>query len=72
MTPPCVIGRRLPQGEAILEAAGVRIALLRETRPSKGAPRGPLRIVRQRQIAGGVELVTAAALPLIEREQSHD
>jgi hypothetical protein len=72
MRAPCVIGRQLPQAEAILGVAGLRAALVKETRSPKGAPSGPLRVVRQRDISEGIELVTAASLPLVERKDCHD
>lgn len=72
MSVPCVVGRQLPEAEAILGAAGLHAAFVKETRSPKAAPGGPLRVVRQRSLPGGIELVTAASIPLVERKDCHD
>jgi hypothetical protein len=72
MSIPCVIGRLLPEASAMLEAAGVRVALVKQTRCPKAAPSGPLRVLRQRDLPDGVELVTAASAALARREGSDE
>ena len=69
MKAPSVIARPLPEARAILEAAGAKVAAVVETRSPKGAPGGPLRVVRQRVTPEGVELVTTASVPLVRREK---
>lgn len=69
MREPSVIARPLPEARAILEAAGVKVVAVVETRSPKGAPEGPLRVVRQRATGEGVELVTTASVPLVRREK---
>ncbi len=72
MSIPCVIGRLLVDASALLEAAGARIAVVKETRCPKAAPSGPLRVLRQRDLPDGVELVAAASAALERREESHE
>jgi len=69
MKAPWVIARPLSEARAILEAAGAKVTAVAETRSPKGAPAGPLRVVRQRVSPEGVELVTTASVPLIRREK---
>jgi hypothetical protein len=69
MKAPSVIARPLPEARAILEAAGAKVAAVAETRSPRGAPEGPLRVVRQRVTPEGVELVTTASVPLVRREK---
>ena len=69
MKEPSVIARPLPEARAVLEAAGVKVVAVVETRSPKGAPEGPLRVVRQRATPEGVELVTTASVPLVRREK---
>jgi hypothetical protein len=71
MNTPSVVACQLPEAEAILEAAGLRVASVKETRCPKGAPSGPLRVVRQRQLPEGVELVAAGSVVLQENENGH-
>ncbi|NIQ98752.1 MAG: PASTA domain-containing protein, partial [Gemmatimonadales bacterium] len=43
MSVPSVVGRPLSEARAILEAAGVRVTGVKETRPPGGAPSGMVR-----------------------------
>ncbi len=72
MSASCVIGRLLSDAEAMLEAAGLRVALVKETRCPKAAPSGPLRVLRQRDLPDGVELVAAASAAVERREESDE
>lgn len=55
-----VIAFALPEAQARLAAAGVRIVCVVSTAPPAGAPAvGEARVVRVREVEGGVELVTA-------------
>ena len=69
MKAPSVIARPLPEARAIIEAAGATVAGVVETRSPKGAPGGPLRVVRERVTPEGVELVTTSSVPLVRRER---
>ena len=69
MKAPSVIARHLPEARAILEAAGAKVSGVAETRSPKGAPEGPLRVVRERVTPEGVGLVTTASVPLVRRER---
>ena len=69
---PSVIGRPLDIAEGMLREAGVTAVSVRRSQPPRGGPGGPLRVIRQREAAQGVELVVAASVPLPETEESHD
>ncbi len=62
---PSVIGRPLEEAKALLEAAGVKLRNVLETRSPRGGPTGPLRVIRQQETAEGVVLTTASSLPLL-------
>ncbi|MFB3880185.1 MAG: hypothetical protein ACE149_02925 [Armatimonadota bacterium] len=57
--------------EAVREHGGA-LPAVKQTRPPRGAPSGPLRVIRQRSVAGSLELVVAASVPLPETERPHD
>jgi hypothetical protein len=59
---PSVIGRPLAEAQDILRQAGAAVARVDETRPPRGAPEGPLRVIRQQDTDDGVLLVVAASL----------
>ena len=64
MTSPCVLGRRLAEARQLLEAAGIAVVEVTETAPPRGeALTGPPRVLRQREVEGGVSLVVAASVP---------
>lgn len=64
-----MVGRPLEEVRAILEAAGVKMLSVQETRSPRGGPAGPRRVVRQQDRAEGVELTAAASAPLIGAEE---
>jgi hypothetical protein len=72
MSAPCVIGQLLSDAEAMLEAVGLRVAHVSETRSPIAVPSGPLRVVRQREVRNGIELVAAASVVLEQRENGHE
>ncbi len=72
MIAPCVIARPLETAERLLREAGVSSVEIKQTRPPKGGPSGPCRVIRQRATPSGIELVTAASALLAEREAPHD
>ena len=63
MKAPSVIGRLLPDAFEILEQAGIRVIETIRTSAPRGAPSGPLRVIRERARTEGVELVVAASVP---------
>lgn len=69
--PLSVIARPLVEARSALEAAGVAAVVVATTAPPRGAPSGPLRVVRERWEGGRVCLVAAASLPLPEEEVGH-
>ncbi len=72
MSVPCVIAMPVEVAERMLREAGVTVIKARHTAPPRGGLRGPLRVVRQRTIQDGIELVVAASAPLPEAEAPHD
>ncbi len=64
-----VVGRPLEEARRLLEAAGVKLLNVLETRSPRGGPTGPLRVVRQRETAEGVVLTTAASAPLLGNDE---
>ena len=71
MKAPSVIGRLLPDAREILKQAGIRVIETTRTSAPRGAPSGPLRVVRERPCPEGIELVVAASVPPPEeREES--
>ena len=71
MTVPCVIARPLPEAECLLRQAGVEVRTL-HTSPSGRAPLGPLRVIGQRNLSVGLELVVAASITLAEDRHVRD
>jgi hypothetical protein len=67
MKAPSVIGRLLPDALEILEQSGIRVIETTRTSAPRGAPSGPLRVVRERSRPEGIELVVAASLPPPEK-----
>jgi hypothetical protein len=72
MRTPSLLARPLPEARRLLEAAGVPLVEVKHTAPPRGAPSGPMRVVRQRSASDGVYLVAAASVSLAEGEDSHD
>jgi hypothetical protein len=64
MKTPLVIARELSEARRVLAEAEVAAAAPTRTGPPGEAPCGPLRVVRQRETAEGVELVVAASVAL--------
>jgi len=64
---PSLIGRDLSEAQARLGEIGLQVNIS-HTSPPGGAPRGPLRVVRQRLLGEGVEVVAAASIALSEGE----
>jgi hypothetical protein len=71
MSRPSVLGRCLTEARQLLEAAGVPVTGVAQTKPPGGAPPGPLRVVQERSTSEGVFLVTAASVELAEGEDDH-
>jgi hypothetical protein len=67
-----VIARPLDAAQRLLRQAGVELVEIKQTQPPRGGLKGPLRVIRQRATADGVELVVAASAPLPDGEDSHD
>lgn len=65
MSIPCVVARPLAQARRMLEEAGVTVAAVKETAPPRGAPSGPLRVLRQRETDAGLELTAGRSTPLV-------
>jgi hypothetical protein len=72
MSAGSVIGRDLSDAQRILQQAGVSAVGVARTAPPGRAPAGPLRVVRQRTTAEGVQLVAAASVPLSGEGDRHD
>jgi len=72
MNGPSVIARPLLVAERLLADAGVAAVEVQRTEPPRGGPAGPLRVIRQRETADGIELVVAPSVPLLNREEAHD
>ena len=69
---PCsVIARPLGDARLAVEEAGAEVREVKTTVPPRGAPSGPLRVVRERWEGGQVCLVAAASLPPREEEGGH-
>ena len=64
MKTPLAIARELSEARRVLAEAGVTAAATSRTGPPGKGPSGPLRVVRQRETAEGVELVVAASVAL--------
>jgi hypothetical protein len=64
MKTPLVIARELSEARRVLAEAEVAVTATTRTGPPGEAPSGPLRVVRQRETAEGVELVVAASVAL--------
>jgi hypothetical protein len=62
---PLLLARELPEAERLLREAGVETIEVKQTAPPRRKqPAGPLRVVRQRRLEQGVELVVAASMAL--------
>lgn len=66
---PSVVGRPLQEAKNQLERAGFKVLAILETRSPRGGPTGPIRVVRQQEIAEGVVLTTAASVPLLGNDK---
>jgi hypothetical protein len=72
MITPRAIALPMEAAQRLLRQQGETAIAVRQTRPPRGEPSGPLRVIRQLTSGGGVELVVAASIPLPDREASHD
>lgn len=72
MTIPEVTAFLLDDAQRLLAEAGVTGLRIVITGPPRGGPAGPLRVIRQRLLAGGVELTAASSCMLPEKEQRND
>jgi len=74
MISPDVVGRCLDEARAILENAGMQVVRISETTSPKDGPRGPVRVIRQRGVCDGVELMVTASVagPQEKKETSND
>jgi len=71
MTTPSVIGRPLAEAQRLVCQAGLQVTIT-HTSPPASPPSGPRRIIRQRLLPEGVELVVAASVPLSEGKDVRD
>lgn len=68
--PPDVVGFPLDRARALLDAAGAVVVKVERTQPPRTPLVGDLRVVRQRGLPDGVELV-ACAERYVHEQRSH-
>jgi hypothetical protein len=71
MSVPTVVALRLEEAEALLRSEGLSIIDVKQTRPPRWTPEGPLRVIRQQTLPDGVELTVAASVPLLGMEKDY-
>jgi hypothetical protein len=72
VTIPEVVAFPLEEAQTVLAEAGVTQVLVCATSPPRGGPPGPMRIIRQRILSEGVELVATPTIVLKQKEPDHD